>query len=144
MDGTFWCSATCFLSKIGQHANSSPPFHPSLTLIATSWQLRGSTAAYNLLGKIPTWLDIPWQETKKTFPELVEGNIIKINKNSTKIQALWTLRGFLPSKTGVQGKLPWKKLVFFTFLEFTFFLEIFSLLLLTYLKKWSILILACK
>jgi hypothetical protein len=25
----------------------------------------------------PPWLDIPWQETKKTFPELVEGNIQK-------------------------------------------------------------------
>jgi len=48
------------------------------------------------------WLVIAWQE-RIAFPELVEGNIIKINKNSTKIQALWTLRGFLPSKFGAQG-----------------------------------------
>jgi len=40
----------------------------------------GFHGGVGLIKKIPPWLDIFWQETKKTFPELVEGNIIKINK----------------------------------------------------------------
>jgi hypothetical protein len=39
-----------------------------------SWDCRIASQFCMLLTR-PPWLDIPWQETKKTFPELVEGNI---------------------------------------------------------------------
>ena len=41
-----------FLATIGRHAKSSPPLHPSLTLIAASRQLAGFHGGVGFLGKL--------------------------------------------------------------------------------------------